>query len=278
MTANHLTHIGLFAFVVAETPTAGLNQIQWSNALSWIEKYSGEHRADKALRILGPTFSGSMPSIIRALSDLRTQTPSFTSVLLYSGRIRGCGPWQWLNRELKASDILPTRTADFVENDAIQINRFYRFLADRGHSLSEVAIISEDETAYGGLPDATPPDAKPDASPPSSVPECEPPMEGTNKPVHLYYPRDISAIRSAYEEQSIFTTVQQPILRKHLAWFSNRNISRRITVRAIRSNHSAGREWRSHRRPSFMALSTHSEPMRYDLSSCVAQIRSTIFS
>ena len=43
-----------------------------------------------------------------------------------------------------------------------QINRFYRFLHDRGHSLSEVAIISEDETAYGGLPDAKP-QSTPDA-------------------------------------------------------------------------------------------------------------------
>ena len=168
---------GIFAFVVAETPTGGLNQIQWLNALSWIEKYSRRDRVDNVLRILGPTFSGSMPSIVRGIADVKRDAPSFTSALLYSGRIRGCGPWKWLNRELQAPDMLPTHTADFVENDAIQINRFYHFLIDRGHSLSEVAIISEDETAYGGLPDSkpqnTPPNVKPDKLAPSE-PECEP--------------------------------------------------------------------------------------------------------
>ena len=197
---------GIFAFVVAETPTAGLNQTQWLNALSWIEKYSRRDRTDKTLRILGPTFSGSMPSIVRALAKVKTDTKSFTSALLYSGRIRGCGPWEWLNRELKAQDMLPIRTADFVENDAIQINRSYRFLTDRGHSLSEVAIISEDETAYGGLPDAKSSDVKPDVLTSFAGPECEPALEQTNRPVHLYYPRDISAIRSAYQEQSIFSS------------------------------------------------------------------------
>ncbi len=199
---------GIIAFVVAETPTGGLNQIQWLNALSWIEKYSRRDRADTVLRILGPTFSGSMPSIIHAIADVKKDAPSFTSALLYSGRIRGCGPWKWLNRELHAQDMLPTRTADFVENDAIQINRFYHFLIDRGHSLSEVAIISEDETAYGGLPDSRPQSVLPNTGPDEvmpSGPECEPAMERSNQPLHLYYPRDISAIRSAYEEQSIFS-------------------------------------------------------------------------
>ena len=95
--------------------------------------------------------------------------------------------------------MLPTHTADFVENDAIQINRFYHFLIDRGHSLSEVAIISEDETAYGGLPDSkpqnAPPNVKPDKLAPSE-PECEPAIDRSNQPLHLYYPRDISAVRS----------------------------------------------------------------------------------
>lgn len=200
---------GMFAFVVSENPTAGLNQVQWANALAWIEKYAARGRPDRSLRVLGPTFSGSMPSVVRALTRLNTGSSSFTSVLLYSGRIRGCGSWRWLNTQLNGLTSLPIRTADFDENDAIQIDRFYRFLKDRGHLLSEVAVLSEDETAYGGLPDAhaKPPDATGTAPPDiSTEPLCEPPYPRTNRPVHLYYPRDISAIRSAYQEQSIFST------------------------------------------------------------------------
>ena len=202
---------GLFAFIVSETPTVGLNQAQWLNALSWIKKYSRRERPDKSLRILGPTFSGSIPSVVRALTRIEPDDGSFTGALLYSGRVRGCGPWAWLNGHLNTQNTLPVRTADFVENDAIQINRFYSFLVDHGHALSEVAILSEDETAYGGLTDAHSPTARPasdaDVAP---GPECEPAYDDVNRPVHLYYPRDISAIRSAYQEQSVFSSGSSP--------------------------------------------------------------------
>ena len=200
---------GMFVFLVAETPTSGLNQAQWQNAQSWMNAHAGRERPDKALRILGPTFSGSMPSVVRALEGIDMQQSSFQSALLYSGRIRGCSSWRWLNRQLNGKGELPVRTSDFNENDAVQIDRFFRYLGDRGHALSEVAILSEDETAYGGLPDPTRAQVPSSQEPPQ--PECEPRYlrlnesgQLTNPPVHLYYPRDISAVRSAYREQSIF--------------------------------------------------------------------------
>jgi hypothetical protein len=94
--------------------------------------------------------------------------------------------------------------ADFEENDSVQTNRLYRYLNDRGHRLSEIAILSEDETAYGGLPDAAPRTTEPDSRGPEGLP-CSPEYYQNDRPVHLYYPRDISAIRSAYQEQSIFS-------------------------------------------------------------------------
>ncbi len=200
---NQSYQSGIFAFVVAETPTAGLNQIQWKNTVSWIHSHANSNRADKALRILGPTFSGSMPSVVRALNNLEAHDSTFTSILLYSGRIRGCRSWEWLKSQFQPpSAKLPVRAEDFDENDAILIDRFYRFVQDRGHALSEVAVLSEDETAYGGLPDAV----KKGAVATDALSPCEPPYSPNNRPVHMYYPRDISAIRSAYQEQSIFTT------------------------------------------------------------------------
>jgi hypothetical protein len=207
---------GMVVLVVGEEPTAGLNILEWNHALAWIEQYAKKDRTDKALRILGPVFSGSIPSFVRALHDLDSSSTSFTSILLYSGRIRGCASWHWLQVMLsnQAPPLfkLPVQSADFEENDALQIDHFYRYLEDRGHSISEVAILSEDETAYGGLPDAKLPDANPPKPQPADAKSC-----GTGqtddldkRPVHLYYPRDISAIRSAYQEQSIFSAESGP--------------------------------------------------------------------
>jgi hypothetical protein len=190
---------GLFVFLVAEKPTTGLNRIQWDNTLGWIDKNGDNSSRGQGLRILGPTFSGSVPSVVRAVIDGTKKYPAtFPNILLYTGTIRGCSAYAKLKDELTKPGLPLVRTADFQENDAIQIDRYFKYLTDRGHALTEVAILSEDETAYGGLPDH-PPDNR---SQPQST--CDPGYGVDNRPLHLYYPRDISALRSAYEEQSIF--------------------------------------------------------------------------
>ncbi len=147
------TH-GLFVFLVGEKPTTGINRTQWNNALTWIGLHANGNRGNRALRVLGPTFSGSAPSVARAIAEIGRQPSYFTNVLLYSGTIRGCSSYRWLRDELSKSAAIPARFADFSQNDAIQVDRYFKYLRDQGHLLSEVAILSEDETAYGGLPDA----------------------------------------------------------------------------------------------------------------------------
>ncbi len=192
---------GLFVFLVAEKPTTGLNRIQWDNTLRWIDTNGDSSSRGQGLRILGPTFSGSVPSAVRAVIESSKQYPkTLPNVLLYTGTIRGCSAYARLKEELSKPGLPPVRTADFQENDAIQIDRYFEYLTRRGHALSEVAVLSEDETAYGGLPDH-PPDNR---SQPQST--CDPGYDADNRPLHLYYPRDISALRSAYEEQSIFAS------------------------------------------------------------------------
>ncbi|MGA2415976.1 MAG: hypothetical protein ABSF59_16095 [Candidatus Sulfotelmatobacter sp.] len=189
---------GLFVFLVAEKPTTGLNRIQWDNTLGWMDKNGNSTSRGQGVRILGPTFSGSVPSMVRAVIDGNKKYPAtFANVLLYTGTIRGCSAYARLKEELSKPGPPLVRTEDFQENDAIQIDRYFKYLTDRGHALTEVAILSEDETAYGGLPDHPPDVAHPQST-------CDPGYDAINRPLHLYYPRDISALRSAYEEQSIF--------------------------------------------------------------------------
>ena len=201
------TH-GLFVFLVGEKPTTGINRVQWDNALKWIQEHAHTMEPDRALRVLGPTFSGSVPSVARALVDSGGQTNSFSNVLLYTGTIHGCSSFRWLVDELQKWDHVPVHVADFSQNDAIQVDRYFRYLRDRGHSVSEVAILSEDETAYGGLPDVPGASvgAKPAADDAKLVTACEPSYPLDKAPLHLYYPRDISSLRSAYQEQSIFAS------------------------------------------------------------------------
>jgi hypothetical protein len=55
---------GLIIFLVGEQPTGGLNDKQFENALAWIKQLEG-FSEQRPLRILGPTFSGSLPSLQR---------------------------------------------------------------------------------------------------------------------------------------------------------------------------------------------------------------------
>jgi hypothetical protein len=201
------TH-GLFVFLVGEMPTTGINRVQWDNTMKWIQEHVDKKEADRALRVLGPTFSGSVPSVVRALIDPGGQASDFSSVLLYTGTIHGCSSLRWLKDELQTWDRIHVDVRAFSQNDAIQIDRYFRYLSDRGHSVSEVAILSEDETAYGGLPDVPTSaiTAKPATDEANRVTGCEPSYPLDKAPLHLYYPRDISSLRSAYQEQSIFAS------------------------------------------------------------------------
>lgn len=214
---------GLFVFLVGEMPTTGINRIQWDNAIRWIDEHASKEDSHQVLRVLGPTYSGSVSSVARALITPPKLNSNFSNTLLYSGTVSGCSSIQWLKDRLK--NTAGVHIANFIQNDAIQGDRYYKYLQDRGHSLSEVAVLSEDETAYGGLPDVkagaipttgTALTAKPDMTKAATAPAgtalaatprtCEPSYEPDNAPLHLYYPRDISALRSAYQEQSIFAT------------------------------------------------------------------------
>src|SRR5271170_1521243 len=92
---------GLFVFLVGEKPTTGLNRIQWDNALYWIDKNGDESSRGQGLRILGPTFSGSVPSVVRAVIESSKKYPTtFPNILLYTGTIRGCSAYVRLKDEL----------------------------------------------------------------------------------------------------------------------------------------------------------------------------------
>jgi hypothetical protein len=228
---------GLVVFVVGEDATSGIHIGQFTNALDWIDKLRNRQDAGEArVAILGPTFSGSFPSLAKLLLDgksekylnsIRGSSPTLLSI--YSGTANS-GPA--INRFL---DILkPTADAQsksnelqigfhgFLERDEVALDRFCRYLKNEGYRPDVIAVISEDETAYGGgdgseLPTTNYEQMKSDNQEQffeSSSSEC---LNGKDNgahggALHLNYPRDISTLRAAYQTNAIFNAAaaQQP--------------------------------------------------------------------
>ena len=170
---------GLVVFIVGEQPTGGINDDQLENAIQWITTVDG-FGSKPVLRILGPTFSGSVPSLIRVLQrTLRQPNLGSMQIAMSSGTVSSPANFHRLNNwvtSLNNGSYFETA----MENDGLIVDRFCRYLQEQGYRPDRIALLSEDETAFGG----------------SDEKVCE-------QAIRLYYPRDIATLRSAYETQSI---------------------------------------------------------------------------
>lgn len=180
---------GLAVFVVSELPTGGINEDEFDNAVAWIRQLGGFAHT-REVKILGPNFSGSLASLYRSLHfdppDPSVPNLTFT---VFSGSVSSDANYSWFSKIMADESLGTFRTA--MEGDSIQIERFCKYIDSQGYPLDRVAFLSEDETAFGG-----------------TSPEKEDRICG-GKSTYLYYPRDIATLRSAYEEQSIFSAAKQ---------------------------------------------------------------------
>ncbi len=191
---------GLVVFVVAELPTGGINENQFGNALAWI-KTLGHLTPERKLRILGPTFSGSLPSLYRLLrSDelkpfaAKAKQAHEPTIIISSGSVTSDFSIQWFTARLKDENLGTFQTA--LEGDCRVLERFVAYVEKEGYETKQIAILSEDETAFGGgvaIRDD------------SDSGICVYNSELT----YLYYPRDIATLRSAYEQQSLLSSSKQ---------------------------------------------------------------------
>ncbi len=189
----------LFVFVVGEQPTGGINYLQFHKALEMVHKMDS---ALPSLRILGPTFSGSLYSLDKILRKTDEGLPG--KIYVHSGTVTS---WAAADQFIKAwqgdNASPPGRTVEFVtfqESDQYRLRHFLRYyIAAHGYRPDEVAQVSEGETAYGSfLPQATNSHEKQQVDP------CQPnPYLSGDKAeacvLHLYFPREISQLRSAYQ-------------------------------------------------------------------------------
>jgi hypothetical protein len=198
---------GLFVFVVGEQPTEGLNSREWENAVDWLHR----NRFDrKALRVIGPSFSGTLPSLLEKLKTEGIEASLEPAIwgmgsYIFSGTVGSCQSVEWFQKNLPGAG-LHTRFGVFQENDELQLYRLFRYLRSQGEDLRDVAILSEDETAYGGSLD--PGGGAADDHDCHLWSDLSLYPDSSHRPVALFYPRDISALRSAYQAQSIFSQGQ----------------------------------------------------------------------
>jgi len=199
---------GLVVFVVAEQPTGGIDRDEFASALDWIRQL-GALTADRPLNILGPTFSGSLPSLDQALSAEKLRGPAPApqiKVSISSGTVSSEPDYRWFKKQVEDKYHGNFETA--MESDSLMLDRFLQYLGHQNYPIACVAIISEDETAFGATPKTNGGEYEDDDKDLKDT-HCEQRVNEHKHPIYLYYPRDIATLRSAYEQQSIFNAGKQ---------------------------------------------------------------------
>jgi hypothetical protein len=201
-------YTGLAVFIVGEEPTRGIHKTQFRNAVDWIAALtpSPSHQ----VKILGPNFSGSLPSLAQLLSEARQNRTistlyagSLEPLSIYSGGVSSNTLVNWFIRKEESESQSSEEYEDVrfrsFQRDGISLFRAYRpYLRSLGFEASHLAILSEDETAYGGYGrEAADPLCKFD-------PTLDKRSHPEGGPTCLYYPRDLSALRTAYQKEGIF--------------------------------------------------------------------------
>ena len=132
----------VYAFLVSESPTSGINKFQFANAVRYAEVLS--RGADHAVHVVGPFFSGSAPSAIAIKNSLSMDGATLDFV---SGTITN----RTLGDALQASLGLKRTLHDDQQAEEFLLE----FLRENGLTSEggNVAILQEDETRYGAGPE-----------------------------------------------------------------------------------------------------------------------------
>lgn len=178
----------LFVFVVGETPTGGIHKEQFNNALEVINdirRVVQSATPDKLL-ILGPTFSGSLPSLNDLLISNEKRlcgTSLHCSTSVHSGTVTS---YMWADWFMGVQPEVDFMT--FQESDDYSECHFLSYVLQQKYWLSDIAELSEDETAYG------------EGSTKPAREKCD--LQTPERDiVHLHFPREISRLRTAYQSE-----------------------------------------------------------------------------
>src|SRR5215831_9058049 len=115
--------------VVSESPTGGVDRHQFQNALELVRGLGNAH-ADDPLRVLGPMFSGSLPSLDQALA-------SSSKINVFSGSVSSEQGKTWFAGRIGSRGRFQTA----MSGDRDMVERFLGYLERQGYGRGCVAII-----------------------------------------------------------------------------------------------------------------------------------------
>jgi hypothetical protein len=214
---------GLVIFVVGEQSTAGVNKVQFENAVAWLQVLDPGF-ASEPLSILGPTSSGSFASLEDLLSHGTLQTK--TNLQIASGSASSEKEIGRFNVAL-GQKLIGKRVVTFAESTSLEIQRYLRLLALEGYDTANVAVVEEDETQFGYSTalslnanqntkswnnqhqdrDQQPHDDvnKINGNEADKLSACRNNSSQCFPALSLNYPRDIASLRSAYQKQGLMS-------------------------------------------------------------------------
>lgn len=183
----------LAVLLVGESPVRGLNGAAFEKAMQQaaaMRRWRPEHLAEP-LRILGPYFSGTSRTLRRALEEYaRTNVGRGDSlhVRLLSGSATNPENKAILERGVVVSAPLTVEFSATVQPDDALRRALFDFLRERRVRASQVAVLTEENTAYGD----------------SFRREALKPAKRWNewRPLTIPFPLHISQVRAAHAKDS----------------------------------------------------------------------------
>jgi hypothetical protein len=188
----------LFVFFVGETPTLGINRAQFANALD----YAHAVGVSPAIKILGPSSSGSIPTLIDSLTSAREKHGYIFDVIPSSAT--NADLLDLLKQSVLEQSVpiigptianpTPCTSAPCIRtilhDDKTSFERFRKY-AETSLNIhaNEIALVGESETAFGGY-----------AVAPLTTSDPQMQTQADPQPLQLFFPREIYRLRSSYPD------------------------------------------------------------------------------
>jgi hypothetical protein len=149
-------------FIVGETPTAGIDKLQFKNAVAYAHRFAS---SEEPVGVLGPSFSGSFPSLLAVLNEGKEQDVCFNVE----------------NASATKADLISKYRTAISQTSKDRFEMTWANLDDAAADITlplgvpakDTVTIAEAGTAYG---------------------------RGSLDPNQYFFPREISWLRNSYSE------------------------------------------------------------------------------
>lgn len=182
-------------YVVGEVPTTGVHKEALRAALTEAAVLEG----GDTLRVLGPTFSGSVPSLRAVLEDPLRALPEGLDrfhLRVISGSATSHRNLDLLTRELRSPFDTVSYSATVHTDEAFRVALETRVLEPLGLMGSEVALLTESNTGYGAA--LRPGEGSGETTSAASMNEDAGP-HSLSHAVAIPFPLNIAALRAEYD-------------------------------------------------------------------------------